>query len=217
MKGGLQKNITHYRDVLSLVVATSINVFSMIPTTGTITMNQPKYNAVAIAPIVIYGSSACWLPRYISKKKSITSTPNANFITGRNCPDRVRDVSRIGIANRISNDPSIPTTPSNLLGIDRRIAQKGNRYHSGTIEGGVCIGFAGMQLSLCPNRLGKQNTIVAKIKKNNRIVTRSLKMKYGCIGNLSEFDPTPNGLLLPFVCNVIRCMIARADNKKGSK
>ena len=28
----------------------------------------------------------------------------------------------LGIARRISNDPSIPTTPSSLLGIDRRIA-----------------------------------------------------------------------------------------------
>ena len=106
----------------SLSVAISISVFSITPTTGTITRNQAKYTKVAIAPIVMYGSSACCDPRYISRKKSVTNTQNANRIRGRNWLPRVRDVSRTGIRSRIRSDPSIPTTPSSLLGIDRRIA-----------------------------------------------------------------------------------------------
>ena len=109
-----------YTDCLS--VAMSISVFSMIPTTGTITRNHPKYSPVAIAPIVMYGSSACWLPMYISRKKSVTNTQNANRIRGRNWLPRTRDVSTSGISSRISSDPSIAITPSSLLGIDRRIA-----------------------------------------------------------------------------------------------
>ena len=35
-------------------------------------------------------------------------------------------------------------TPSNLLGIDLSIAYEGKKYHSGTICGGVTIGFAGI-------------------------------------------------------------------------
>ena len=55
-------------------------------------------------------------------KKFATNTQNANRINGRNCAPRIRDVSRIGIANRISRAMNIARTPSNLLGIDRKIA-----------------------------------------------------------------------------------------------
>lgn len=55
-------------------------------------------------------------------KKLATNTQNANRINGRNCAPRIRDVSRIGIANRISKAMNIASTPSSLFGIDRRIA-----------------------------------------------------------------------------------------------
>jgi hypothetical protein len=58
---------------------------------------------------------------------------------------------------------------------------------------------------------------MANTKKNKKIVTRSLNRKYGCIGILSEFESRPNGLLLPCVCSVIKCIIASADSRKGSR
>ena len=149
-------------------------------------------------------------------KKSLTSTQNANRINGRNCAPRIRDVSKIGIANKISKAANILTTPNNLLGIDRKIAQNGNKQHSGTIDAGVCIGFAGMQLSLCPNRFGAQNTIADKANKKPKTVTRSLNVKYGWNGIRSVFPEIPNGLLEPCSCNAIRCAAAKAAKAKGN-
>lgn len=60
-----------------------------------------------------------------------------------------------------------------------------------------------------------KNTINDSTPKNAKIVTRSLKMKYGCIDSLSELDSTPRGLLLPLVCSVTRCIIARAARING--
>jgi hypothetical protein len=68
------------------------------------------------------GSSTWHAPKYINTKKLAVNTQKANRINGRNCAPRIRDVSRIGIANRISNAANIATTPNNLLGIDRKIA-----------------------------------------------------------------------------------------------
>lgn len=52
-----------------------------------------------------------------------------------------------------------------------------------------------MQLSLCPNKLGAQNTINDNDNKNTKNVTRSLNVKYGWNGNRSVFPDTPKGLL----------------------
>jgi hypothetical protein len=41
--------------------------------------------------------------------------------------------------NKIDN--ANPITPNNLLGIDLNIAYNGEKYHSGTICGGVTKGF----------------------------------------------------------------------------
>ena len=55
-------------------------------------------------------------------KKLAVNTQNANRISGRNCAPRIRDVSNTGIANKINSAENIASTPSNLLGIDRKIA-----------------------------------------------------------------------------------------------
>ena len=68
------------------------------------------------------GSSTWQAPKYISMKKLATNTQKANRIKGRNCDPRIRDVSNKGIASKISNAANIATTPTSLLGIDRRIA-----------------------------------------------------------------------------------------------
>jgi len=59
---------------------------------------------------------------YINTKKFDTNSQKAHRINGRNCDPRTRDVSTIGIANNISNELNIASTPSNLLGIDRKMA-----------------------------------------------------------------------------------------------
>lgn len=59
---------------------------------------------------------------YISTKKFDTNNQKAHRINGRNCDPRTRDVSTIGIANKISNELNIASTPNSLLGIDRKIA-----------------------------------------------------------------------------------------------
>jgi len=86
-------------------------------------------------------------------------------------------VSRRGIAKRIRIAENMAITPANLLGIDLKIAYIGKKYHSGTIEGGVLIGFAGVALSGWLRASGYQNTNIAKAKKNTKTPTRSLKTK----------------------------------------
>jgi len=55
-----------------------------------------------------------------------------------------------GNTRRIKRDPKSPNTPPSLLGIDRKIAYANRKYHSGTMWGGVTIGFAAMKLSGSP-------------------------------------------------------------------
>ena len=66
-----------------------------------------------------------------------------NLVPGLNCIPLVLDKSTYGINNNANKADNIAITPNNLFGIERSIAQKGKRYHSGTIAGGVCIGLAG--------------------------------------------------------------------------
>ena len=54
--------------------------------------------------------------------KLATKTQKANRINGRNCAPRIRDVSRRGIASKISSAMNIANTPTNLFGIDRKMA-----------------------------------------------------------------------------------------------
>ena len=58
-------------------------------------------------------------------------------------------LSVTGNANKIKIAANIAITPPNLSGIERKIAQNGNKYHSGTIDAGVTKGFPGIQLSGC--------------------------------------------------------------------
>jgi len=58
----------------------------------------------------------------IRTKKFATNNQNAHRINGRNWLPRTRDVSTQGIANKISRELNIASTPNNLLGIDRKMA-----------------------------------------------------------------------------------------------
>jgi hypothetical protein len=49
-----------------------------------------------------------------------------------------------GKINKINSAPKRAKTPSNLLGIERKIAYAGKKYHSGTICSGVTIGLPGI-------------------------------------------------------------------------
>lgn len=54
--------------------------------------------------------------------KLATNIQKANRIKGRNCDPRIREVSSNGIANKTNKAENIANTPTNLLGIDRKIA-----------------------------------------------------------------------------------------------
>ena len=56
-----------------------------------------------------------------------------------------------GQINKIAIDKAKATTPPNLLGIDRKIAQAIKKYHSGWICTGVTNGLAGKKFSGSPN------------------------------------------------------------------
>ena len=74
-----------------------------------------------------------------------------------------------------------------------------------------------IQLSLCPNRLGAQNTIPDNANKNAKIVTRSLNVKQGWNGIRSVLPETPSGFDEPCSCNVSKCIAANAANTNGNK
>ena len=60
----------------------------------------------------------------------------------------------------------------------------------------------------------KTNTDKAKIK--IKMVIKSLNIKYGAKGNLSELPETPKGLPEPALsCSAIKCIKTRAANIKG--
>lgn len=103
-------------------VATSSNVFSTRPTTGTITKNQPKYNAVATCPTKMNGCSTCIPPRNINKAKSATKIQKATLINGLYWLPLIRLTSTNGITNKINRLENMAITPNNLLGIDLKIA-----------------------------------------------------------------------------------------------
>lgn len=50
----------------------------------------------------------------------------------------------MGRTKSTSNAPNKAKTPISLLGIERKIAYAGKKYHSGTICAGVTIGLPGI-------------------------------------------------------------------------
>jgi hypothetical protein len=63
---------------------------------------------------------------------------------GRYNDDRIADVLTNGKTNKINTAANNANTPSNLFGIERKIAYAGKKYHSGTMCSGVTIGFPGI-------------------------------------------------------------------------
>jgi hypothetical protein len=49
-----------------------------------------------------------------------------------------------GKTNKTNKAPNNARTPSNLFGIDLKIAYAGKKYHSGTMCAGVTIGLPGI-------------------------------------------------------------------------
>jgi len=88
-------------------------------------------------------SGVCW-PIYPSNKKSKTNNQKKIWCKGRYKEDRIAEVLINGSVNKTKIDANNATTPNNLLGIDRKIAYEGKKYHSGTICSGVTIAFAGI-------------------------------------------------------------------------
>lgn len=120
------------------------------------------------------GTSTCNCPKFPNNKKLNTNKQKKNLDKILNELPLTIDLSVIGNINNINKAENIAITPPNLSGIDLNIAQNGNKYHSGTIEGGVTIGLPGIQLSACPNVLGEKNTNKLKNNINTKTVIKSL-------------------------------------------
>jgi len=60
----------------------------------------------------------------------------------------------MGKMYKISTDPKRPSTPPSLLGIDRKMAYIGKKYHSGWMWVGVISGLAFIKFSGSINVLG---------------------------------------------------------------
>jgi hypothetical protein len=65
-------------------------------------------------------------------------------------------------------------TPSNLFGIDRRIAYANKKYHSGTMWVGVIIGLAKIKFSGSPKKKGNRKIKISINIINKKINQRSL-------------------------------------------
>ena len=63
------------------------------------------------------GASTCTLPKNISRIKSLTKNQNAICINGRCSLPLTREISKIGIANKINRAADMPTTSPILEGI----------------------------------------------------------------------------------------------------
>lgn len=57
-------------------------------------------------------------------------------------------------------------TPSNLLGMEHRVAYANRKYHSGLMRGGITNRLVGVKFSGSPNKLGENSA------KNARAVRR---------------------------------------------
>lgn len=68
-----------------------------------------------------------------------------------------------------------------------------------------------------PNVLGEKNTKKQNKIKNTNTVIASLKMKYGCILNLSMLPVIPIGFDDPWTCKAIKCKTTKAANTNGNK
>ena len=101
-----------------------------------------KQISVDICPNSINGDSTCLAPNCINTKKLETNTQKVTLLNGLNCIPLDLLISVRGKSSKIKIAENIAITPNSLLGIDLNIAQKGKRYHSGTMAAGVCIGFA---------------------------------------------------------------------------
>ena len=95
-------------------------------------------------------------------------------------------------------------TPPNLLGIDRRMAYIGKKYHSGWICVGVTKGLAGIKFSGSIKIDGMNKTITPRDNHKTKTPTKSLIEKYGW-NFIISFLFNPSGLLEPVSWRNMMC------------
>lgn len=100
----------------------SVKVFSNILNRGTMHKKWPKYKIVLICPNKIKGSSTCLAPICINIKKLAIKIKKAILLRGLYCKPLDFPKSTKGKVNIINIALNIAKTPSNLFGIERRIA-----------------------------------------------------------------------------------------------
>jgi hypothetical protein len=84
------------------------------------------------------------MPIHPNTSASAKNNQKALRCNGRKLDERTCVVFINGSANKHTKTSAIASTPPNLLGIERKIAYTGKKYHSGTMCAGVAIGFAGI-------------------------------------------------------------------------
>lgn len=127
-----------------LILPKQNKIFSKVEIAGTMIKKYAKQNTVQFTPNWINGTSTCNCPKLPNNIKLNTNNQKKNLDKGLNANPLYKLLSVIGNTNNINKAPNIAITPPSLSGIERKIAQNGNKYHSGTIEAGVTIGLPGI-------------------------------------------------------------------------
>lgn len=100
-------------------------------------------------------------------------------------------INCIGSVYYVSMETARASTTPSLLGIERRMAYANRKYHSGLMWGGVTKGFAGVNFSGSPRRLGEKR---ARVVRRRSIIVNpkmSFRVKYGWNGILLQLDMMP--------------------------
>lgn len=102
---------------------------------------------VITCPIPSKGGSTGFLPIHIKITNLEMSDQNSTFACTFIPLDLFLGFKMKGNTYKIAIDIISATTPPSLLGIDRRIAYIGKKYHSGWMCVGVTNGLAGIKFS----------------------------------------------------------------------
>jgi len=96
--------------------------------------------------------------------KLATNNQNIILFLGFILDDLVSGLFIIGKKYKMAMDMIRANTPPNLLGIDRKIAYIGRKYHSGWMWVGVTKGLAGIKFSGSISKFGfSRTTLPSKI------------------------------------------------------
>jgi hypothetical protein len=132
---------------------------------------------VKTCPTSSYGASTGFLPIHIRMMKVAHNVQKVVCRYTLNLLDFIEGLRKKGRKYRIQILIASATTPPSLLGIERRIAYIGKKYHSGWMCVGVTSGFALIKFSGSISRFGPNRTIIPSINHITKNPTRSFTEK----------------------------------------